>query len=156
MILVSACLLGFNYRYNGGNNLIPELKELLKGKELKAVCPEVEGGLSIPRPPAEIVGGEGHDVLCGNARIKTVHGEDVTPYYVKGSKKMLESIDINDIEFAILKAKSPSCGSKNIYSGLFDGRLKKGSGVGAAYLIEKGIPVFNEKELDKIKKMIND
>ncbi len=155
MIIVSACLLGKNYRYDGDNNLSPVLNELLKDKEIKLVCPEVDGGLPIPRPPAEIVGGQGYDVLKNRALVKSKEGEDITSFFLDGSKRMLDDIDENEIEFAVLKARSPSCGTKEIYSGEFNGRLIPGPGVGAAFLKKKGIPVFSEEEINKIKEMLN-
>lgn len=155
MILISACLLGYDYKYNGGNNKAADLLELLKGKEIRAVCPEVEGGLPVPRPPAEIINGDGFAVLDGKARVITVEDEDVTKEYLAGSSKMLFDLDPGEIEFAVLKAKSPSCGSGKIYSGQFNGTLKQGSGVGAAFLQKNGIKVFSEEEIDSIKRELD-
>lgn len=151
MILVSACLMGRNCRYDGGNKLNTGLNLLLKGKELILICPEAAGGLSIPRPPAEIQAGDGFDVLEGKANILNARGEDVTEEFIKGAERTLAELP-DEIDFAILKAKSPSCGVNRIYSGTFDGTLKDGSGVLAAYLKKRGIPVFTEEELDKIEK----
>lgn len=155
LILVSACLLGFKYRYDGTDNINPELLKILQGKSVKPVCPEVDGGLSITRPPAEIIGGDGFDVLENRASVKTKNGEDVTEYYLNGARKMVEDNDnLDNILFAILKARSPACGKNKIYSGKFDGSLKSGSGVGAAFLVRKGITVFSEEELKKIKTLL--
>jgi uncharacterized protein YbbK (DUF523 family) len=155
MIIVSACLLGYNYKYNGGNNNNLELYNLLRDRDIKPVCPEVDGGLPIPRPPAEIINGNGYDVLDNIARVMNIEGKDVSKFYLEGTYKMLENINLDEIEFAVLKSRSPSCGSKFIYSGEFNSKLKTGPGVGAAYLMRKGIKVFSEEEIDKIKKLLN-
>jgi len=145
MILVSACLMGKNYRYDGGNNFLPSLFNFLEDKEFRIVCPEVDGGLSIPRPPVEIINGDGFDILNGKARVMTKDGLDFTEKFIKGTKFALKDLKIADIDFAILKAKSPSCGVNNIYNGKFNNKLIKGSGVLAAHLIKNNIKVFTEK-----------
>ncbi|NLM96902.1 MAG: DUF523 domain-containing protein [Halanaerobiaceae bacterium] len=151
MILVSACLLGENCRYDGSNALQEELSILLEGREIKMICPEVAGGLGIPRPPAEISGGDGHDVLRRRAEVISEDGARLTDFFVSGAKEVLKGLDFEDIEFAILKARSPSCGKGEIYNGSFNGELRKGPGVTAAYLQDKGIEVFSEEEIDKIR-----
>lgn len=151
MILVSACLLGENVRYDGGNSLNKELLELLAGKEMVPICPEVAGGLPVPRPPVEIVGGDGEDVLAGRASVKAAEGKDLTAAFIEGACKVLEELDLQEIEFAILKSKSPSCGVDRIYNGQFNGQLRQGPGVTAAYFMSKGIEVYTEEEVDKIK-----
>jgi|SRR5690554_1698316 len=151
MILVSACLLGDNCRYNGGNALQEELLSLLEDREIKRFCPEVAGGLSIPRSPSEICGGDGNDVLRCKAEVISKDGTVLTDFFVSGAEEIVKGLDFQDIEFAILKSRSPSCGTKQIYSGEFDGELKKGPGVTGAYLQSKGIRVFSEEEIDKIK-----
>lgn len=152
MILVSACLMGRNCRYDGDNKLNVTLNLLLKNKELILICPEEAGGLSIPRPPAEIQDGNGFDVLEGRAKVLNARGEDVTEEYIKGAERTLVDLS-GKIDFAVLKAKSPSCGVNRIYSGKFDGKLKEGPGVLAAYLKKRRIPIFTEEELDKIEKI---
>ncbi len=155
MILVSACLLGLKYRYDGTDNINQELLRMLRGKLVKPVCPEVDGGLSIPRPPAEIINGDGFDVLNNKASIVNKKGKDVTKNYLDGAHKMLESYNkLDNILFAILKARSPACGKRKIYSGEFNDNLKSGSGVGAALLQQRGITVYSEEELKKIKKVL--
>lgn len=151
MILVSACLLGENCRYDGGNVLQEELLSLLEGREIKRICPEVAGGLSIPRSPAEVCGGDGNDVLRCKAEVISKEGAVLTDIFVSGAEKILRDLDLQDIEFAILKSLSPSCGTRQIYSGEFDGQLREGPGVTAAYIKSKGIRVFSEEEIDKIK-----
>ena len=156
MILVIACLLGRKCRYDGNNHQDQSLKELLQGQKIHPICPELTGGLPIPRPPAEIKGGDGDDVLTGQARVVNRNNEDVTVYFIEGSRKTLQGIDPEQIEMAILKARSPSCGVGEIYSGAFNGQLKAGSGVTAAYFKRKGIAVYTEEELDKIKQILRD
>jgi len=138
MILVSACLLGINCQYNGENDLTEKLLEFLKDKgKFVAVCPEVLGGLPIPRDGAEIVGN----------KVKTAKGKDVTKQFLKGAKSVLKIAKENNVKIAILKAKSPSCGSGWIYDGTFSRNLIKGDGITAALLKKNGIKVFTEKDL---------
>jgi uncharacterized protein YbbK (DUF523 family) len=115
-------------------------------------CPEVAGGLPVPRNPAEIDGKDGFDVLDGKATVKNKIGDDVTLFYLNGAAKALETAIKNNIKAAILKEKSPSCGNSSIYDGSFAGTLKHGKGVTAALFERNGIRVFNENE---IKKAIN-
>ncbi|QTL99002.1 DUF523 domain-containing protein [Iocasia frigidifontis] len=150
MILVSACLMGKNCRYDGGNQKDLKLIKLLKDKDISLLCPEVEAGLNTPRPPAEIIKGDGCDVLQKKAQVLNKKGEDVTDSFIRGCQKALAGIDFTEVEFAVLKSRSPSCGVNKIYSGKFDGKLKKGSGVTAAFLKGKGIAVYTEEEIDKI------
>lgn len=89
MIFISACLVGQNVRYDGGNKLNNNLKKLVDQGEAKPICPEILGGLSTPRNPAEIVGGDGFDVLENKAKIIDNQGNDVTEEYVNGAKKAL-------------------------------------------------------------------
>ena len=148
MYIVSSCLMGNNCKYNGGNNLNSCVKEFLKDKKYVEVCPEVAGGLPTPRPASEFA-------PDGSGKIINTEGKDVTVHFVMGSimefsKAMEESIiDDEALEGAILKAKSPSCGKGKIYDGTFSGTLKEGNGCFAAKLIEAGIPVITEKELEK-------
>lgn len=148
MILVSACLLGVNCQYNGESDFTKELVEFLKDKgEFIAVCPEVLGGMPIPREGSEIVGGIGEDVLAMKAKVKSVKGKDVTKEFLKGAERILEIAKQNNVKLAILKAKSPSCGSGLIYDGTFSRNLIKGDGVTAALLKKHGIKVLTEKDI---------
>jgi len=138
MILVSACLLGANCQYNGENDFTKELLEFLKDKgEFIAVCPEVLGGLPIPRDGAEIVGD----------KVKTAKGGDVTKEFLSGAEKVLKIAKENNVDLAILKAKSPSCGVGTIYDGTFSRKLISGDGVTAALLRKNGIKVMTEKDI---------
>ncbi|GAB6138701.1 2-thiouracil desulfurase family protein [Halanaerobaculum tunisiense] len=148
MILVSACLLGEDCKYDGGHNYHPQLQELLVDKDIISVCPERKSGLPTPRPPAEIQGGTGVDVLAGRAKVVTKAGKDVTTEFITGAKYTLELAQENDCQLAILKARSPSCGSNSIYDGSFTGQHQPGRGVTTALLVQEGIRVINEEEID--------
>ena len=148
MYIVSACLMGKDCKYSGGNNSNELVKEFLKDKKYVEVCPEVTGGLPTPRPASEFA-------ADGSGRIVNTEGRDVTLHFQMGSlmefsKAMEESIIQDEkIEGAVLKAKSPSCGKGQIYDGTFSGTLKEGNGCFAEKLIDAGIPVITEKELEK-------
>ena len=137
MILVSACLIGENCKYSGGNNKNEKVLSYLKDKKYITICPEVMGGLDTPRPPAEII---------GNKVINT-NGDDVTEYFTKGAKMALELAKKHNPSLIILKAKSPSCGAGEIYDGSFSGALINGNGVTAGLLINEGFKVITEKDL---------
>lgn len=146
MILVSACLLGYNCKYNGGNNKNPQIIELLKGKEIIPVCPEELGGLTTPRTACEIIDGTGKDVLEGNCRVLNKEGFDLTPNFIEGAKKTLAKAQEAGCELAILKSRSPSCGVNYIYDGSFSSKLRSGDGVTTALLKQHGIKVVNEED----------
>lgn len=134
-IMVSACLLGDNVKYNGKNNINEELIDYLKDYEIIKVCPEVMGGLSIPRVPSEI------------QENKVINKDliDVSDYFNLGAKKTLEIALKENIKVAILKERSPSCGSNYIYDGSFNNVIINGMGITARLLIDNGITVLNEK-----------
>ena len=113
-------------------------------------CPEVAGGLKIPRPPAQIINGDGLDVLENKARVQTSSGEDVTQAFVTGALVALELTRTHGIKIAILKAKSPSCGSDYIYDGTFENRLVPGIGVTTAVFRGNGVDVFSELEIQEV------
>ena len=140
-IMVSACLLGDNVKYNGGNNKNDELIKFLSNYEVIKVCPEVMGGLTIPRSPSEI------------RKKKVINKEnvDVTYEYQKGAKKTLEIAKKNNIKVAILKKNSPSCGSNTIYDGTFSHTLIKGDGITSKLLKENGITVLDEENYQEYK-----
>ena len=151
-ILVSACLLGELVRYDGEihSNCPPILKEWDKRGIVISLCPEVAGGLPIPRPDAEIQSGDGKDVVAGKARVININGKDVTDAFLIGAKEALRRAKENEVECAILKAGSPSCGSKQIADGSFSGVRIEGQGVTAALLEKTGIRVYNENEIDQV------
>ncbi|MGF0553923.1 DUF523 domain-containing protein [Clostridioides difficile] len=137
MILVSACLIGINCKYSGDNNENEKVKEYLKGKEFTLVCPEQLGGLSTPRPPAEIVDG----------KVITKDNKDVTENFVRGANETLKIANLYVCNEAILKEGSPSCGCNLIYDGSFSGKKIPGKGITARLLEEEGIKVKSEKDL---------
>jgi len=142
--IVSACLAGVNCTYRGKNKLRKQLRLLVAERRAIAACPEVMGGLAIPRENSEIQGGAGPDVLTGKAVVVTRSGKDVSANYVRGSRRILAIARKYDIRKAILKSKSPACGCGMIYDGTFRGTLKKGDGVLAALLRKNGIAVYTE------------
>lgn len=143
-MLVSACLAGRACRFDGSSNLDDQVGRLVAEGRAVLVCPEVDGGLGTPRPPAEIVGGDGADVLEGRARVVTSGGVDVTDAYVAGARRALEAAQKAGATTAILKARSPSCGKGDIYDGSFSRSLRVGDGVTAALLQAHGITVVTE------------
>ncbi len=145
MILISACLLGVDCKYNGKNNFKEEIINHFKDKNIVPVCPEQLGGLSTPRLPAEIKGGDGKDVLAGCAKVIRVDGVDVTEEFVKGANETLKIAKNLGSAKAILKSRSPSCGFGQIYDGNFNSTLTNGDGVTAALLKENGIEVYNDE-----------
>ena len=155
-ILISSCLLGERVRYDGNHRFLdhPLIGRWLQEGRLVPICPEVAGGLPVPRPPAEIVGGSGEGVWRGAARVVNQHGEDVTPAYIQGARRALELARAHRIRIAILKENSPSCGVHRIYNGTFQGTTVAGEGVTAALLRQEGIFVFNEHQLDAVEELI--
>lgn len=146
-ILVSACLAGRACRFDGRANADDEVGRLVAEGRAVLVCPEEDGGLATPRPPAEIRGGDGSDVLAGRARVVTKNGVDVTEAYLEGARIALRRAREAGAETAILKARSPSCGRGCIYDGTFSRTPSHGDGVTAALLQREGIHVVTEEEL---------
>lgn len=155
-ILISACLAGHRVRYDGKQAEVTHalLMDLGRRGRLVAVCPEVSGGMKIPRPPAQIVHGNGLDVLSGKANVVDITGRDVTPDFVRGAEYALSMARRNRIGMAILKEKSPSCGVNRIYDGHFTATLMPGTGVTTALLKLNGIQVFSENELDQVAALL--
>ena len=139
-ILVSACLVGEKTSYKGTGNYCPDIEKLKEKYELVIFCPEVEGGLPIPRKPSEIKGSQ------------VVHedGTNVTRQFEKGANKALALCKYLGITKAVLKENSPSCGTHMIHNGHFINRLVQGMGITARTLKEHGIEVYSEKEIDKL------
>ena len=135
-VCVSACLLGCNCKYNGGNNLNDKVVRFVKGKDVVPVCPEQLGGLPTPRTPSEIV----------NGRVNTKDGKDVDAAFRRGALLAAQEAVSAGVELAILKSRSPSCGAKQIYDGTFTGTLIDGKGVFAQALAERGIPIIDEAD----------
>ncbi len=145
-ILVSACLAGCECRFDGSANTQDAIARLVAEGRAVTVCPEEDGGLGTLRPPAEIVGGDGHDVLTGRARVVTDGGEDVTDAYLEGARQALVAAQAAGARTAVLKARSPSCGKGLIYDGSFTRTRREGDGVTVALLQENGIEVVTEVE----------
>ena len=139
-LLVSACLLGENCRYSGGNNYSPAVAALGERYELIPVCPEVLGGLPTPRPPAERTG----------ERVMGRDGTDVTAAFRLGAERALETALAQGITRAVLKERSPSCGSGQIYDGAFTGRVIPGQGVTAELLSARGVAVYGESRIHEL------
>ena len=137
-ILVSACLLGENCKYNGGNNLCPAVVTFCEGKEVIPVCPETQAGYGCPRTPIEIVNG----VLLDR------NGNNVDAPMRKAIADILDSIQQQDIECAILKSRSPTCGVRQVYDGTFSGKLVDGSGLFAQALKDAGYKVIDSEEVE--------
>lgn len=139
--LVSACLAGVPCRYDGGAKPDPAIvRAVAEGRALPA-CAEVAGGLPTPRPPAEIRGGDGADVLRGTARVVTEQGADVTAEFVVGARRVADEAVARGVRAAVLQPRSPSCGCGRVYDGSFSGGLVDGDGVLAAALRARGIGV---------------
>ena len=124
-IFVSPCLLGENCKYNGGNNYSEKVADFIKGHEVVSLCPEVEGGLPVPRASAEIVDQE----------------------FRAGAKKVMEEVLKQKVELAVLQSRSPSCGVNEIYDGSFSGKKMKGQGVFAKMLMEQGVKVIDVEDI---------
>ena len=147
-ILVSRCLLGHRVRYDGGaSGPFDQLQRWLDDGRVVPLCPEVAGGLPTPRAAAEIPGGQGAQVLDGQALVITGEGEDVSAQFQSGAYQALELVQQHGIGIAILKANSPSCGNLLTYDGTFSGVKVRGEGVTAALLMRHGVRVFSELEL---------
>lgn len=136
-ILVSACLLGIDVKYDGTNNKNDKVLEYIKDKEVIPVCPEIMGGLSTPRIPSEIIGD----------KVINKEGVDVTNNFYKGAEETLKLCKLFNIKKAILKKKSPSCGVGLIYDGTFANNLVEGYGATAKLLKENGIELLTEDDL---------
>lgn len=143
-VLISACLIGDKVRYDGRDNTIEHIEQLMKHFELIPFCPEVEGGLSVPRLKSEI----------RNGRIFNEERKEVTKYFLSGANKALNICKYMNIELAILKEDSPSCGVKSVYDGTFSRRKIPGQGITAALLKRNGVEVISELDVpDLLEKL---
>lgn len=136
-ILVSACLLGENCKYNGGNNFSPAVAKFVKGREVLAICPEMIAGMGCPRTPMEIVDG----VLMDQ------NGKNVDAAMRKAVAQTLEQIGREEIQCAILQSRSPTCGVNQIYDGSFSGKRISGSGIFAQALKNAGYQVIDAEDI---------
>lgn len=149
MILVSSCLAGLEVRYNGTHCLNNKIHQLVEENKAITVCPELLGGFSTPREPAEIVGGDGEDVLDGKAKVIDKSGKDVTELFIKGAYVTLERAKEMNATIVVLKENSPSCGCSTIYNGEFSGKKIVGMGVTSALLKRNGLQVISEEQFTK-------
>ena len=138
-LLVSSCFAGYNTKYNGKNNKLEMIEKLSTKYKLIYVCPEVVGGLSIPRNPSEILG----DKVISNK------GVDVTKEYNKGANCALYLVKKYNITKALLKESSPSCGSNTVYDGTFSGKKINGKGITTRIFLENGIDVISSQKFHK-------
>ena len=136
-VLVSACLMGRNCKYNGGNNLAPRVVEFLRDKEVVEVCPELLAGLGVPRTPIELVDGIARDK----------NGCNVDDCLREAVAKVLSELDLTGIDCAVLQSRSPICGVNQIYDGSFSRRLIAGSGIFARALRDAGIRVIDAEDI---------
>lgn len=139
-LLISACLLGKNCKYNGGNNYVPAVEDLRDRYDLVPVCPECFGGLPIPHEPSERVGD----------RVLSRTGEDVTEAFRRGAEKTLETAEKHGAALALLKERSPSCGFGAVYDGTFTGTVVPGDGVAAELLAKNGVAVYGESRVREL------
>lgn len=137
-ILVSACLVGDNCKYNGGNNLNERLVEFLAAHEVVKVCPKVMGGLATTRAPAEIQKG----------RVVNTEGRNVTKEFEAGALRAFEIVQKENPDLIILQSRSPSCGIKQIYDGTFSGNKIPGQGLFAELCIKAGYKVLDIEDID--------
>ena len=156
-LLVSACLLGNPVRYDGKSKALADdtLRQLQQAGRLVAFCPEMAGGLPVPRAPAEIIDGDGDAVISGQARVRTRDGADVSRQFIDGAERALQLCRDHDIHVAVLTESSPSCGSSQIYDGSFTRRAIETSGVTTALLRQHGVQVFSQFQLDEALRQLD-
>lgn len=148
-VLVSACLAGLATTHDGRSKPNAVVMDLVRRGRAVLVCPEQLGGLPTPRRPAEIAPGcDGCSVVEGRAAVVDSSGTDVTAHYLRGGREALKAARLAGCSLAVLKARSPSCGSGQIHDGTFSGTLKEGVGVTTALLREAGITVVSEEDLE--------
>lgn len=139
-LLVSACLLGINCKYDGGNNYISEVEQLKEKYELIPICAEILGGLPTPRVPSERRGD----------RVITKEGKDVTEQFEKGAVETEKIARFFECHMALLKERSPSCGYGEVYDGTFTKTCRSGNGVTAQHLENANISIFRESDIRKL------
>lgn len=150
MIGISACLGGCPCRYDGKEQGKKQLIQLVEEKQAVMICPEVLGGLSTPRDPAEICGGDGFDVWQNQATVQTHSGTDVTDAFKAGAITAYQQLSIAGITEVVLKESSPSCGKQMIYDGSFSGSKQAGVGVTTAYLLNQGLTVYSDYQWEEL------
>jgi uncharacterized protein YbbK (DUF523 family) len=149
-IFISSCLLGLNTQYDQESKRCEELIKLVKEGKALFFCAEQGGGLPTPRIPAEIEPGKNSaEVLKGDAKIFSKEGKDVTKEFLKGANMVLQICKEYDLKIAILRERSPSCGTSKVYDGTFSGKKIKGTGVTAELLKQNGIKVYSQNNFPK-------
>jgi uncharacterized protein YbbK (DUF523 family) len=150
-ILVSSCLLGEPVRYHGGDAACDSgiLQRWREEGRIVSACPETAAGLPVPRPPAEITGGDGSAVLARRAYVGDRSGADVTDAFMRGARATLDLAVANGVRLAVLKDGSPSCATTYLHDGSFRNQRDAGKGVTAALLEQAGIRLFNEHQLEE-------
>ena len=143
-VLISACLIDVHCRFDGASKHFAQFDAALKAGRLLPLCPEVAGGLGVPREPAHIIGGDGAAVLDGTATVRTSSGRDVTQEFVRGAQAVLTLARANQVKLAVLKQRSPSCGTGQLRS--IEGDRFAGFGITAELLRRNGIEVISEDE----------
>lgn len=136
-VVVSACLMGKNCKYNGGNNYCQKVIDFLKDKDVIEICPELLAGMPVPRPPVEIVQG----------RVTNNQGIDMDEVYRHGVQAAMQQLENQDIQLVILKSRSPTCGVRQIYDGSFSKRLVDKPGIFAEALLQAGYTIIEDEEL---------
>ncbi|MHB8511951.1 MAG: 2-thiouracil desulfurase family protein [Actinomycetota bacterium] len=147
-VVLSACLAGVECTYKGESKTKKWAIELVASGRAVLVCPEVAGGLGIPRPESEVRNGVGADVIDGKARVISAEDVDVTDAYLRGARSAVDAATRTGAQLAVLKARSPSCGCGLIYDGTFSGTLREGDGVTAAALKRSGLNVVSDEEIE--------
>ena len=143
-VIVSACLMGIACRYDGGQQAVPDLERLLRCCEAVPVCPEQLGGLSTPRIPAERRG----------EKVISASGQDITAAFSRGMEQTVRIARLYGARLALLKQRSPSCGSREIYDGSFSGHCVPGMGITAEALSAMGIEIYDETQLEDLIKRL--
>jgi uncharacterized protein YbbK (DUF523 family) len=149
MKIVSACLAGIKCRWNGENDVNKKIKEMVEKGDAIAACPEVLGGLTIPRKSCGVYGGFGEDVLKSKATVRTINnGEDLTENFLKGATEFLKIVQTKNIKEAILRTPSPSCGCGKTWKldDKFVNHVVDGDGVATALLKKNGIKIYTEED----------
>ena len=156
LVIISGCLLGEPVRYDGKANWQAngDLQQLQHEGRLIPFCPEVAGGLTIPRLAAEISNGDGRDVVSRRAKVVNKAGQDVTAQFLLGAKKCLSVAQKHGAQIAILKENSPSCGVNFINDGTFSGKKRAGCGVATALLRKNNICVFSEEQVNLVFELL--
>lgn len=145
-MLISACLMGVECRYDGGGQALPDLEALMARYQLIPVCPEQLGGLPTPRTPSERRGD----------RVVARDGADVTDAFARGAAQVCRVAGLYGAKLALMKARSPSCGHGEIYDGSFTGRRIPGNGVAAEALAAMGVAVYSESDVEWLLSVTND